>query len=73
LDELNKATFWDLPSKEKLQGIDGAEWIIEGRDGDRYHVVRRWSPVAGPVRDIGLLLLGIANLMPSGIDGDSVY
>jgi len=73
LTELRKATFWDLPSREKRMGIDGAEWLIEGRDGVRYHVVRRWSPVAGPVREIGLQLLRVANLMPSGRETDTIY
>jgi hypothetical protein len=73
LAEVRKAAFWDLPSKENMVGIDGAEWIIEGRDGARYHVVRRWSPVAGPVREIGLQLLRIASLTPSDQETDKIY
>jgi hypothetical protein len=32
---------------------DGSQWIVEVRDGSRYHYVDRWSPKDGPVHDIG--------------------
>lgn len=38
-------------------GVDGAEWLLEARDAKRYHLARRWSPVGGPVREVGDLLL----------------
>jgi hypothetical protein len=53
--------FWDLPAHEETNGLDGSEWIIEGVSGGNYHVVDRWSPDTGPVREIGeqmLLLTG---------------
>ena len=42
LDEIN---YWNLPSADadKSMQHDGAQWILEGKDGDKYHVVDRWS------------------------------
>lgn len=37
--------------------LDGAEWIVEMRDGDRYRVLVRTSPKDGPVRALGLNFL----------------
>jgi hypothetical protein len=39
-------------------GADGARWIVEARDGAGYRLVQRWSPVSGPVHDLGMLLVG---------------
>jgi hypothetical protein len=41
---VNAAGFWDMPSKKEEMGLDGAEWVLEGKRGARYHVVQRWSP-----------------------------
>jgi hypothetical protein len=59
---LDAVGFWNLPTWVINYGRDGERWIIEGRDGSRYHVVDRWSPRAGPYRDIGLALLKLAGL-----------
>jgi hypothetical protein len=29
---------------DKMVGLDGAQWIIEGIKGGEYHVIDRWSP-----------------------------
>lgn len=43
--------FWRMPSEEKdCCGADGETWIIEGRRGSKYHVVRRWSPRNGAIQ-----------------------
>jgi hypothetical protein len=59
-DALTHASFWVLRPQENSAGLDGAQWIIEGRAGAKYHVVDRWSPTAGPVRELGLLFLKVA-------------
>lgn len=58
--------FWMMPTepvpdcidggKECSVGPDGAQWILEGRRGGEYHVVERWSPESGSLRELGLLL-----------------
>jgi hypothetical protein len=49
-----------LPAVTCNHGYDGAQWIVEGVDGGAYRYVNRWSPKSGPVRDLGLLLLGFS-------------
>ncbi len=56
LEQIKNAGFWELSSYEKTSGCDGAEWIIEGVKDGKYHVVNRWSPRNGPVRDLGMRL-----------------
>lgn len=44
---LAAADFWRMPTvppPDSVVGLDGAQWILEGRTGGRYHVVDRWSP-----------------------------
>lgn len=43
---LSKTGFWEMPVREK-GGKDGAQWILEGKSPDGYHVVDRWSPEKG--------------------------
>ena len=52
--KLNESGFWELPSSESTAGIDGAQWIFEGRQGDRRKFLHRWSPRSGLLRDLGL-------------------
>jgi hypothetical protein len=58
LGRIEEYTFWKLAAEDEPQGgTDGAQWIIEGAKGGKYHVVDRWSPRDGPVRALGLLML----------------
>jgi len=52
--------FFELPSYEKVEGFDGSYWTIEALVEGRYHVVTRWSPEKGPVREIGMMLIDYA-------------
>lgn len=36
--------FWRLPVDTDSDGMDGAEWILEGVTKNNYHFVSRWSP-----------------------------
>ncbi len=62
--------FWQLPTEETagVIGMDGARWIVEGVKAGRYHLVDRWSPKDGAVREFGLLLVGL-----SEIDSEPIY
>jgi hypothetical protein len=53
LIHLQAADFWNMPGdpEEDQQGLDGADWIIEGRRGGVYHSVVRWEPKPGPFRE----------------------
>jgi hypothetical protein len=41
---LRKAAFWSTPSEDGAGGNDGAQWVLEGVENGRYHIVDRWSP-----------------------------
>jgi len=41
---LQKANFWQTPSCQPLGATDGAEWLLEGHQANRYHMVLRQSP-----------------------------
>ena len=40
--------------------VDGSQWIVEVRDGDRYHYVDRWSPEQGPLRELGEQIMALS-------------
>lgn len=54
---LLRTSVFDLPAIECREGMDGAEWIVEGLGKDGYHFVNRWSPQHGEVYETGLALL----------------
>jgi len=66
--------FWKMPGYLPRDGTDGAQWILEGRNGAKYHVVDRWSPETGAYRKLCLALVDLAGLRPSGKEKrDAVY
>jgi hypothetical protein len=53
--------FWHMPPEPEPEhsgvvNLDGAQWILEASDHGGYHVIDRWSPDKGPLRDLGLYL-----------------
>ncbi|WP_345301876.1 hypothetical protein [Lysobacter hankyongensis] len=56
---LARANLFETPSRARLDGLDGAEWVVEARDADRYRLHEEWSPREGPVREIGEALLSL--------------
>jgi hypothetical protein len=52
LTHLTAADFWHLSSEqsEDERGLDGADWVVEGRRAGLYHAVNRWNPGPGPFR-----------------------
>ena len=57
---LQQASYWRLPTESKNGGKDGAQWILEGKKDERYHVVDRWSPEGGGHREACLYLLKLS-------------
>lgn len=43
---LNEINYWEISTltNELIFGCDGADWLLEGRLKNKYHVVSRWSP-----------------------------
>jgi hypothetical protein len=56
---LQHSNFWSLPTSGNMYGAHGEQWIIEGRRGDEYHIVDRWTPSAGSYRDLGVLFFDL--------------
>lgn len=52
--------FWAVTNKQEVIGSDGSYWVVEVKDGQKYHVVYRWWPSGGPVFEIGTALLNLA-------------
>jgi hypothetical protein len=59
LSLLAKMDFWHSPTTPKNEsgGTDGSEWILEGRTPSAYHVIHRWTPRNGYLRQLGLYLV----------------
>jgi hypothetical protein len=53
LTHLQAADFWNLAGdpEDDERGLDGADWVVEGRRAGIYHAVIRWEPKPGPFRD----------------------
>jgi hypothetical protein len=63
--------FWNLPKEDTNRiGDDGAQWIFEGAANGRYQVEDRWSPATGPIRELGLEMIGLAGLR---IPNEQIY
>jgi hypothetical protein len=58
---LDQARFWHMPTELPSPGFDGAEWILEGVQNGRYHVVARWVQIL-----TGRLLTNRPSLKPRG-------
>lgn len=41
---IKDAGFWEMTTEgEGPQGTDGAEWVLEGVQGGKYHIATRWN------------------------------
>lgn len=63
--KLKSSNFWELPSvnvETNQINCDGAQWIIEGVKAGKYHVVDRWSPDSGAIKNLGLFFLKLGNI-----------
>lgn len=65
---LSRSHLIHLRPKTCEMGCDGAEWVFELVDQQGYHILTRWSPDHGPVRETGEFLMGL-----SGWSFDEVY
>ena len=60
---LRHSCYWELPAEDTdAAGFDGAQWILEGIRGGRYHIVDRWSPTGGSFREACLYALKLSGL-----------
>jgi hypothetical protein len=70
---LTEVQFWGQQPPDKRIGLDGAQWVLEGRRGQHYHVWDVWSPeTSGPFTGfrqpcLELLRLSGLTVRPSAI------
>ena len=62
---LAKADFWNMLPDEPSRGLrlDGAEWILEGVQDGKYHIVVRWCPAARSASSQALAFADAARLL----------
>jgi hypothetical protein len=71
LADLRPEGFWKQAAAEpETEGVDGAYWILDGVSWGERHSVKRWSPTAGPFRELCLAMLNLSGLT---IAPDKVY
>ncbi len=59
---IEQANFWEMEPGRGYSGTDGSEWILEGADSARYHVVTKWSPNGGVYYNCCNYLIELAGL-----------
>lgn len=67
---VTQAQFWDTstePPPSLVFGMDGAEWILEGVEDGKYHIVDRWCPSRTPFGKLGLDLFDLAGAQSRGV------
>jgi hypothetical protein len=63
MGHLEDMKFWDAPTSDRGRiGTDGAEWVIEGVSNGKYHLLHRWSPRTGAIRNFGECAIRIAGI-----------
>ncbi len=62
IKSIKDTNFRGLPSIAEERGLDGSQWIIELLLHGNYHLVDRWSPASGPIRERGLSLIELSDL-----------
>ena len=63
---LAAADFWNMPGdpSDDERGLDGADWVIEGRRNGVYHSVIRWEPRPGPFRTACEDFIALSSICP---------
>jgi hypothetical protein len=51
---------YTIPQYDTKVGFDGAMWVFEAISYGKYHIVSRWSPKDGAVREVGTRLIYLA-------------
>jgi hypothetical protein len=67
--KIEKSDFWNMERSGKL-GLDGSNWVLEGAEPSKYHVVDDWSPGKGAFYDACMYLINLSELK---IDKDDIF
>jgi hypothetical protein len=67
-EALVKMSYWELPTRLKTEGLDGAQWIVEANANGRYKIVDRWTGSDLEIQSWGMQLIKL-----SGVEVGEVY
>lgn len=67
---ISAARVFDAPDKPGMGGTDGAQWIVEARDGERYQFHDVWTPDSGRIHDLGKVFIALTGW---SIPQDEIY
>ena len=62
IQHVEYANFWNLETRSKRFGFDGAHWIIESLAANKYHVADRWAPNKSDFAEIGKFLISLTDM-----------
>ncbi|HTM65223.1 MAG TPA: hypothetical protein VL093_02805 [Flavipsychrobacter sp.] len=66
---IQSTDFWNMPTNLRDElGNDGSQWIIEGIENGKYHVVDRWTPRKNNYQKCGQYLIELTDLKIKGRD-----
>jgi hypothetical protein len=55
-EQITTSQFRTMTRDNKEPGNDGEGWFLEGRRGNGYHAIYRWSPAPGPFARLANLI-----------------
>jgi hypothetical protein len=58
---VDEAGFWQITPYQESTGFDGANWLLEGSNANKYWAVGRWSP-KGRFKELGEFLVSMSQL-----------
>jgi hypothetical protein len=64
--KLNQIQFWQLQTELQQFGCDGADWILEGVENGKYHIVFRWCPGKTPFGEAARKLFELSGHKSNG-------
>jgi hypothetical protein len=71
---LTEVQFWGQQPPDERIGLDGAQWVLEGRRGQDYHVWEVWSPeTSGPFTGFRQLCLELLRLSGLTVRPSAIY
>jgi hypothetical protein len=68
---LDSAKFWEISNNSYEMGFDGATWLLEGFQNQKYHWASRWSP--GKTSHFGMACQYLVSVSPIKVDQQKIY
>jgi hypothetical protein len=59
---IRRAGIWSMPTRIMDLGFDGESFIVEGVEDGKYHLIFRWTPTPGALREVCRYMLDLTGL-----------